>query len=151
MIKNVFVRQYMLKNGANPFIVGCDQSTEAAREKLRTSDLHMPKSIYHRIVPFFCACDQLPCSNPFPGQYYYRNGVFGYKFIRVIGRGGESTVIESEICGKKVAFKYVKVKKQEPYTFAQDAQDALLKRLNEMGHYWTIKSDLIVQFHGHFQ
>ena len=148
-----FVRHYMLKNGANPFIVGTDDSTEAAMWKIPTKQLHMPKSIYHTVVSYTCNCLQSPCSNPFSEPWYYTNGVFGYKFTRIVGRGGESTVIESEVCGTKVALKYVKVKtRKAQLSLTEDLHKQLLQRLNELVQYKTIDYDtLIVPFYGHFR
>ena len=143
--------RYMLKNDANPCIVGTQPPTEAIRWKIPQRQLQMQNSIYHTIVPYKCNCLSSPCSNPFDDQWYYKNGVFGYKFTRIIGRGGESTVIESELCGTKVALKYVKVKTRKSNVLMLDAHDNLARRLNELIQYRTIKSDLIVPFYGHYR
>ena len=111
----------------------------------------MPKSIFHTIDPIKCQCHRQPCSNPFKQAWYYTNGVFDGKFKRVIGQGGERIVIEGEMCGIEVVFKFVKMTEQQFMQNISDGLAELRKRLNEARQYDGTQSELIVPFYGHFR
>ena len=111
----------------------------------------MPKSIFHTVDPIKCQCQRQPCGNPFKQTWFYTNGVFDGIFKRIIEEGDEGVVVEGEMCGVPVAFKFVKVTEQHFKNLASDGLAELRKRLNEGRQYDGTESELIVKFYGHFR
>ena len=143
----------MLEHGANPFVLYHDNTSQQQHWSLQLASkyLYMPKSIFYTVDPIKCQCQRASCTNPFKQAWYYTNGVFNGQFKCVIGRGGEGIVIEGEMCGISVVFKFVSITEQQFMEKVSDGLVELRKRLNEARQYDGTQSDLIVQFYGHFR
>ena len=146
-------RRYLRENGANPHVRCFDNHTQYAIYNLHSdaSFNSMPKSVYFTVDGYTCRCSQPPCQNRLLGPWRYLNGVLNGHFKRVVGHGGEGSVLEGIWCGQKAAYKFVPIenlKLQEKY---EDYMSELRRRLNESIQYNGTQSDLVVPFYAHYR
>ena len=82
--------------------------------------------------------------------WFYTTGVYDGKFGRVIGKGGEGTVIEGEWNGKPAAFKFVEIKGLKVTNY-DDVMADMNERLKEMTEMMATPGDAILPFQAHFR
>ena len=139
----------MINNGANPYIVCCDGKTSFHSYDLGSlSNLPRQKSVYFTIRRTFGESESTP---DFPDPWFYKTGVFNGKYDSLIGQGASGTVISGDWAGKKAAFKFVPIGKQEKQEYASDAMKILNDKLSEMTSIQATKGSKVVKFFGHFR
>ena len=111
----------------------------------------MPKSVYYTIDGYTCRCSQSPCLNQLHDSWRYLNGVLNGQFKRVVGHGGEGSVLEGIWCGQKAAYKFVKITNLKFKSGYKDNMNELRRRLNESIQYNGTQSDLVVPFYAHYR
>ena len=80
------------------------------------------------------------------------NGVYPGRFGRVIGQGGEGTVLSGYWHGEEAAFKFIPVRKQQFGTgFVKDGLADLATRLNEMLTMQSTHGSCILKVLGHYR
>ena len=139
----------MIDNGANPYIVTYGGNTEFYIHDLGSlSNLPTQKSVYFTTRRIVGESE----SNPdFDDPWFYKTGVFDGKFDELIGQGASGTVISGDWAGKKAAFKFVPIGKQEKQEYASDAMKILNDKLSEMTSIQATKGSKVVKFFGHFR
>ena len=83
----------------------------------------------------------------------YTTGVYDGKFGRIIGKGGEGTVIQGQWNGRKAAYKFVLIKMVE-LKLNKDyvgLMEDMNERLKEMTEMMTTAGDAILPFQAHFR
>ena len=137
----------MIDKGANPFVVDYNgQVADLDEENLK--NLPEQKSIFFITRPLD-SNDESKAG--FLDPWFYRTGVFGGKFVKIIGRGASGTVISGEWYGKKAAFKFVEVGTQKFQKDVIDSLKSLDDKLSEMTSIQATKGSKIVQFYGHYR
>ena len=144
-IKFESLDQYMIDKGANPHIIEPNTS-EQNYDTLDISKLkNVPKvkSVFYPIKKFA----NCKLGNP----WTYTTGVFDGKYERVIGHGGEATVIKGVWNRQPAAYKFVEIK---GLTFIEGFDECLNEmsyRLKEMTEIMSTPGDKIVKFHAHYR
>ena len=142
----------MGENGANPHVRDFNNCTQYDLFNLHSDASYksMPKSIYFTVDGYNCRCSQSLCQNRLLDPWRYLNGVLNGQFKRVVGHGGEGSVLEGIWCGQKAAYKFVPIEnlKLQEYT---DQMSGLRRRLNESIQYNGTQSDLVVPFYAHYR
>ena len=115
----------------------------------------MPKSMYFTIDGYNCRCVILTCSNNVFQEsllepYRYLNGVLNGQFKRVVGHGGEGSVLEGIWCGVKAAYKFVPIENMKNQGYDENMGE-LRRRLNESIQYNGTQSRLVVPFYAHYR
>ena len=143
----------MRENGANPHVRNHKNRTQYAIYNLHSdaSFKSVPKSIYFTIDGYKCRCSQSPCQNFLLESWRYLNGVLNGQFKRVIGKGGEGSVLEGVWCGIRVAYKFVEISSQKLATDYEESMSELRRRINESIQHNGTQSDLVVPFYAHYR
>ena len=147
----------MLKNGANPHVRNYGDVTEYDFYDLQLDATcvatlnSLPKSIYFTIDQYTCRCCQQPCTNALIEPWRYTNGVLNGQFKRVVGKGGEGSVLEGLWCGQKAAYKFVPITNQTFLNSVGDGMNELKRRLNESIQYNETQSNFVVPFYAHYR
>ena len=134
----------MINAGANPHVI--DEDGDTWYDYYSLSNLKyatpMPKSIYYIVKKM----------NDFvPDQpYFYNNGILPGTFDKLLGHGGEGSVVSGTWDNKKVAYKYVEIKFGKIKSFS-DVQADLDKRLNEMTTINSTPGTAILDIIGHYR
>ena len=81
----------------------------------------------------------------------YTTGIYDGKFGRVIGKGGEGTVIQGIWGNDKAAFKFVQVRDQKIRKTVEDDLADMNARVREMVEMESINRSNILNFNGHFR
>ena len=132
----------MVNRGANPHVRRCDNKSEYQMYSLDSlSNVTNVQSIYYPIKPF-------PTSN-LPKPFHYKTGIYPGKYGRVIGRGGEGTVIQGVWGNELCAFKFVEVRDQKYKELVNDNLEDMNFRLREMIEMETIKGSIILKLKAH--
>ena len=134
----------MIDLGANPHIRNA--SGESYYDNFGLSNLNnLPsvKSVFFSIKKFSTGNVGEP--------WYYTTGVYDGKFGRVIGKGGEGTVIQGEWNGQPAAFKFVQMKGLKFVLEFDDVMADMNERLKEMTEMMATPGDKILPFQAHFR
>ena len=134
----------MIDLGANPYIR--DVNGDTNYDDLGLSNLNnLPsiKSVFYPIKNFR--------SGNLGEQWCYTTGVYDGKFGRVIGKGGEGTVIEGEFDGQPAAFKFVQMKGLKLTNTYDDQMAEMNERLKEMTEMMATPGNSILPFQAHFR
>ena len=83
-------------------------------------------------------------------SWCYTTGVYKGEFERVIGKGGEGTVIQGRWSGRPAAYKFVEMKGLK-YTNYHDAMADITERLNEMTEMMATPGNAILPFEAHYR
>ena len=135
----------MIDAGANPHVIDMKGNTQYDNRSL--SNLKYPttlkKSIYYIVKKM----------NDFvPDQpNFYNNGVFPGTFDKLLGHGGEGSVVSGTWRNKKVAYKYVEIKFGKKNMYVSEMQADLDKRLNEMTTINATPGSAILNIIGHYR
>ena len=130
--------------GANPYIRDVDGDTEYDNYDLSNlNNLPSIKSVFFSIKNF--------ASGNIGEPWCYTTGVYDGKFGRVIGKGGEGTVIEGEFNGQPAAFKFVEMKGLKFLKTYDDALADMNERLKEMTEMLATSGDVILSLEAHFR
>ena len=79
------------------------------------------------------------------------NDVYPGQFDRVIGQGGEGTVVSGYWHGEEAAFKFIPVRKQQFQRSVDDGLADLATRLNEMVTMQSTPGSCILKILGHYR
>ena len=134
----------MIDLGANPHIR--DGNCATNYDDFRLSNLNnLPsvKSVFHPIKKF-------PSGN-LGEPWCYTTGVYDGKFGRVIGKGGEGTVIEGEWNGQPAAYKFVEMKGIKYGKNYDESMADMNERIKEMTEMMATPGDAILPFQAHFR
>ena len=138
----------MLNNGANPYI--CNYNGNSSVHHLRRAGYEIDmkqRSVYFTTQPLFG-------TNPgFLHPWFYKTGVFNGNFDleKPLGEGSAGIVIKGEWAGKKAAFKFVDIGKQQQLGHAKYSLEILGKKLSEMNEIQSTKGSRILSFYGHYR
>ena len=134
----------MIDAGANPHVIDIDGDTWYNRYSLSNLDYttKLPKSIYYTVkkIKDFVA-DQ---------PNFYTNGVFPGTFDKLLGHGGEGSVVRGMWGNVEVAYKFVQIKFGK-IKYVSDQQADLDKRLNEMTTINATNGSAILDIIGHYR
>ena len=134
----------MIDLGANPYIRNIKGETNYDFYGLSNlNNLPSIKSVFFPIKKF--------STGNLGEPWCYTTGVYDGKFGRVIGKGGEGTVIEGEWNGKPAAFKFVQIKGLKMNKTYSDAMTDMNERLKEMTEMMATPGDAILPFKAHFR
>ena len=121
--------------------------SETSQYKLHSldslSNLPTVQSIYYPIKPFKSG----NLSKPFN----YKTGVYPGQYGRVIGRGGEGTVIEGIWGNEKCAYKFVEIKNQKQKDTVGDNLKDMNTRLKEMIEMEKIGGSNVLKLEGYYR
>ena len=134
----------MIDLGANPKIRKVNGETEADR-----FDLYNFKNVPSVKSAFF-PIKSFPTGN-LGNPWYYTTGVYDGKFERVVGKGGEGTVVQGEWNGQQAAYKFVDMKRLKFIDKHVDAMVDMSERLKEMTEMMSTTGDAILPFEAHFR
>ena len=130
--------------GANPYIRDVDGDTEYDNYDLSNlNNLPSIKSVFFSIKNF--------ASGNIGEPWCYTTGVYDGKFGRVIGKGGEGTVIEGEFNGQPAAFKFVQMKGLRLNKKYDENMKDMNERLKEMTEMMATPGNSILPFQAHFR
>ena len=134
----------MIDRGANPFVEFSERKPNFDQYCLSyLKNLPSIKSVFFSVKNF-------PNSN-LPEPWHYTTGVYKGNYGKVVGKGGEGTVIEGDWNGKSVAFKFVKTKGLKFNFKYDDHMKDMTKRVTEMTEMMATKGDMILPFLAHFR
>ena len=134
----------MIDLGANPHIRSASGKTQCDLYGLSNlNNLPSIKSIFFPIKNF--------TTGNLGEPWCYTTGVYDGKFGRVIGKGGEGTVVEGEWNGQPAAYKFVEMKGQKTHENYDDAMADINERLKEMTEMMATPGDAILPFKAHFR
>ena len=141
----------MIDLGANPHIRDVDEITHYERGYLSgINNLPQVKSVFFPIKNF--------PTGKLGEPWCYTTGVYNGEFGRVIGKGGEGTVIQGEFNGQPAAYKFVQIKGldklDKTWTLEQEYDGSIQDmniRLNEMTEMVATSGDAILPFQAHFR
>ena len=134
----------MIDLWANPYIrdVNCDTDYDVLGLS-NLNNLPSVKSVFYPIKKFLTGNLGEP--------WCYSTGVYDGKFGRVIGKGGEGTVIQGEWNGQPAAFKFVQMKGLKLIHEYEDNIADMNKRLKEMTEMLTTPGDAILSLEAHYR
>ena len=139
----------MIDRGANPFVVDYTDGTRFENVNLDyLSNLPTQKSVYFTTRQLD---DEFEANPDFFDPWFYQTGVFDGEFNSVIGRGSTGTVIRGQWCGKKAAFKFVKIENEMRQKDISDTVKSLNQKLSEMASIQATNGSKIVSFYGHYR
>ena len=149
------LRQELIDAGVNPHVIRFDDNTQYDIFSLASlSNIPSVKSIAFPVKSFPCTCSTL-CAGDLSKEWFYLNGVYPGQFDRVIGQGGEGTVLNGfwhgPWNGEEVAYKFVPVKPQKFVANAEIGIADLATRLNEMLSMQSTPGSSILKLLGHFR
>ena len=134
----------MINRGANPHVRRHDDKSEYEEVSLGSlSNVPNIESIYFPIKPF----PKGNLSKPFN----YETGVYPGQYGRLIGRGGEGTVIQGVWSNQPCAFKFVEVRDLKYIQKMDDNLEDMNARLREMIEMETISGTNILKLEGHYR
>ena len=134
----------MIDLGANPYIKNASgKSNYDVYNLSNLNNLPSVKSVFYPIKQFQIGNLGEP--------WCYTTGVYDGKFGRVIGKGGEGTVIEGEFNGQPAAFKFVEMKGLKSNQKYSDAMEDMNERLKEMTEMLATPGDVILSLEAHFR
>ena len=134
----------MINRGANPHVKYHNGISEYERWSLDSlSNLPTIESIFYPIKSF--------SSGNLPKPFNYETGVYPGKYGRIIGRGGEGTVIQGEWGNEPCAFKFVEIKNQQLHGSVSEALADMNTRLREMIEMETISGSSILKLESHYR
>ena len=107
------------------------------------SNLRSVKSVFYPIKKF--------STGNLGEPWYYTTGVNDGKFGRVIGKGGEGTVVEGDWNGQPAAYKFVEIKGLKRGKNYSDMLADMNERLKEMTEMMATPGDAILPFQAHFR
>ena len=132
----------MIIRGANPHVRNNKNKSNYEKYSLDgLSNLPIIESIYYPIKSFQ--------SGNLPKPFNYITAVYPGKYGRVIGRGGEGTVIQGLWGNESCAFKFVQVRNEKHKKFVSDNLDNMNARLREMIAMDAISGTNILKLEGH--
>ena len=132
----------MIDRGANPHVRNYDDKSQYEIWSLGSlSNVSSIESMYYPIKSF-------PNGN-LPKPFNYITGVYPGKYGRVIGRGGEGTVIQGEWENEPCAFKFVEVRDQKYKKLVSDNLEDMNTRLREMIEVEKISGANVLKLEGH--
>ena len=140
----------MIEQGANPFVVafnGTDRFTHCNLAKSSLSNLPTKKSVFFTIRQF---TGEFKNNTDFFEPWFYQTGVFG-TFDSWIGQGVSGTVLSGDWFGRKAAFKFVEIEKQEFQDDIRDKFKVLSDKLSAMTSIQSSEGSKIVSFFGHYR
>ena len=139
----------MIDRGANPFVVDYTGVTQFDSFNLDyLSNLPTQKSVYFTTRQLD---DEFEAKPDFLNPWFYQTGIFDGEFNSVIGQGATGTVIRGKWCGKKAAFKFVKIENQKSQKDISDTVKSLNEKLSEMASIQATKGSKIISFYGHYR
>ena len=134
----------MIDLGANPLIKNAIGKAHYDRFGLSSlNNLPSVKSVFYPIKKFSTGNLREP--------WCYTTGVYDGNFGRVIGKGGEGTVIQGKWNGQPAAYKFVEIKGLKCDKSYDDTMTDMNKRLKEMTEMMTTPGDTIIPFQAHFR
>ena len=132
--------------GANPHVIAYDGNSEYDSWSGLSSLSNIPtiKSVFFQIHEF---------SSDMPSAWEYKTGVYNQgRFGRVIGSGGEGTVIEGVWQNQiPAAFKFVEVRNQKIFDYVDDGLNDMNERLSEMTNMQLTSGSAILKLEGHYR
>ena len=132
----------MINRGANPHVRQFDNESQYEMYSLDSlSNVPTIESIYYPIKSF-------PSGN-LPKPFNYITGVYPGKYGRVIGKGGEGTVIEGEWGNEPCAFKFVEVRNQKFKQLVSDQLEDMNAQLREMIEVEKISGTNVLKLESH--
>ena len=147
------IRRYLCDNGATPHIRSHNNFTQYNSCNLHSDASFnlLPKSVFFTIDGYKCRCFQSPCQNFLLESWRYLNGVLNGQFKRVIGKGGEGSVLEGVWCGMRVAYKFVEITNQKLTIDYEESMSELRRRINESIQHNGTQSHSVVPFYAHYR
>ena len=142
----------MANRDANPHFVDDKGNTQYKLNSLQHLEKveRLTKSVYFTIKEM----DREDGSRFVVGEpWKYKNGIYPATYIKVIGGGGEGTVLGAELkkCGTKVALKFVKVGALKHTKGVDDGLADLDTRLGEMTAMNAVKGSCVLEVFGHYR
>ena len=132
----------MIKKGANPHVKKYSDNSQFRIWSLDSlSNVPTLQSIYYPIKSFK--------NGNLPKPFNYKTGVYPGQYGRVIGRGGEGTVIEGIWGNEKCAYKFVEIKNPKFKTKVGDNLKDMNARLKEMIEMESLNGNNILKLEGH--
>ena len=132
----------MINRGANPHVRRHDDKSQYEMYSLDyLSNVPSIESIYFPIKSF-------PSGN-LSKPFNYETGVYPGQYGRVIGRGGEGTVIQGIWANQPCAYKFVEVRDQKYMETTNDNLKDMNVRLKEMIEMENITGTQILKLEGH--
>ena len=134
----------MIDLGANPHIRNAEGATQYdlfGLSNLKNSP--SVKSVFYPIKKFQ--------NGNFGEPWCYKTGVYDGKFGRVIGKGGEGTVIQGEWNGQPAAYKFVEMKGLKCREDYEDVMADMNERLKEMTEMLATPGDVILSLEAHYR
>ena len=145
------LRQELIDAGVNPHVLDHNDETDYNVYSLASlSNIPSVKSIAFAVKSFPCTCSTL-CGGDLSKEWFYLNGVYPGQFDRVIGQGGEGTVLSGFWHGEEAAFKFIPVRKQQFQAKSSDGLADLATRLNEMLTMQSTPGSCILKILGHYR
>ena len=136
--------QLMIDKGANPHIIAYHGYAKSASNDLtKLKNVPTIKSVFYSIKDF----NESNLGDP----WCYTTGVYDGKFARLIGKGGEGTVILGEFDSRPAAYKFVKVKNQKYGARYEDHLKDMKERLKEMTDQIEAEGDSIFYLDAHYR
>ena len=134
----------MIQRGANPHVLDYNGRSDYDTYSLGfLSNVPTVESIFFSIKSF-------PSGN-LASPFHYETGIYPGQFCRVIGKGGEGTVIQGIWGNDKAAFKFVQVRDQKIRKTVEDDLADMNARVREMVEMESINRSNILNFNGHFR
>ena len=132
----------MINRGANPHVKRHDDKSEYKMYSLESlSNIPVIESIYFPIKPF-------PNGN-LSKPFNYETGVYPGQYGRVIGRGGEGTVVQGIWANQPCAYKFIEVRDLKHKELVSDQLNDMNTRLKEMIEMENINGTNILKLKGH--
>ena len=134
----------MIDLGANPLIKNAIGKAHYDRFGLSSlNNLPSVKSVFYPIKKF--------STGNLGEPWCYTTGVYDGNFGRVIGKGGEGTVIQGEWNGQPAAFKFVEMKGLKIRKDYDDILADMNERLKEMTEMLATPGDSILSLEAHYR
>ena len=132
----------MINRGANPHVRSHYNKSQYEKYSLDSlSNVPSVQSIFYPIKSFQ--------GRILPKPFNYVTGVYPGQYGRVLGRGGEGTVIEGIWGYQPCAFKFVELRGQKYKQLVSDNLEDMNARLREMIEVENIGGTNILKLEGH--